>query len=483
MRLSRTARPFVTGVALLGVLVLLAASCGEQETAAPAEPAPAEPAPAEPAPPETGAPETTAATEPPAATGEPVLLPVGEEALPAGVYATSVFQPGFTVEVGDGWTFTGESEGLLTLDRRPAEGEPDFDYDYDQVPQLSFVVLSDSVQVFDPAVDPTDPVLDPLADLPDDLVAWLGENPRLESEPAAPAPVGGTEGTGIDSTPLDPATMDRCDDIACVPILHVTLPIGDAVHTLNEGNRQRVIELAVDGQRLAVIAEATADEFDAFMGEVEGVLSSIELTDGGGGGSAAGETLYLDPGPLQAGVYETPGYLSVRLTLPEGWETSGSQNSWFDLFEQGAEETGTIAVWAPDVVFDPATKGEALQTTPPATAPDDMLAWLREHPGLEVTGGPEPVSLGGLSGQQLEAVTKAGNDWPDCPPGKSCLALAPLPLGGAFGTYEGDLVRAYVLDGSESQVVVLVTATEAEFEQFLEKAEPILETFEFEPES
>jgi hypothetical protein len=201
------------------------------------------------------------------------------------------------------------------------------------------------------------------------------------------------------------------------------------------------------------------------------------------------EVLYLDPGPLKAGEYNTGASVPTTLTIPEGWETSGEQHGWFDLFEQGTPEDVSegIVVWestgAP--VFDPSLSGEALKTERFAIAPDDFLPWLLEHPALQITADLQPVSVGGLSGSQIDAVVQAGNDWPDCPSGQSCLAIAPL-LEGAFGFYEGDSLRAYVLDAGagQGQVVIFVGAPgDAALEQMLQKADPIIQSLHFEPNS
>lgn len=102
--------------------------------------------------------------------------------------------------------------------------------------------------------------------------------------------------------------------------------------------------------------------------------------------------------------------------------------------------------------------------------PDDLTAWVREHPRI-ILEGEQPATVGGLGGVQLEISSDQLDDW----------NLFETPSG-PFEIYWNDRLRLFILDGPTGPIVVAAGAQLPEqFEQFLPLMEPAIETMEFSP--
>ena len=111
------------------------------------------------------------------------------------------------------------------------------------------------------------------------------------------------------------------------------------------------------------------------------------------------------------------------------------------------------------------------------TAPDDMAAWLQKHPGLDAEE-PGRVSVGGISGQQFDAIASEPKDIEDCP--EPCVPLIGLSMGETFWLGESEKYRFIVLDDVEGETVTLIFGGPAvDFEEFLPEAQKVLDTVEW----
>jgi hypothetical protein len=104
-------------------------------------------------------------------------------------------------------------------------------------------------------------------------------------------------------------------------------------------------------------------------------------------------------GPAPAGKYSTTSFRpTVMFTIPsDGWRFFFQDDE--DELTAGTSEIeltgGRVAN-----VLDPVTHA----ITP---APDDLVAWLGSHPGLD-SGSPGPATVGGIAGQSID-VTNTGS--------------------------------------------------------------------------
>jgi hypothetical protein len=130
------------------------------------------------------------------------------------------------------------------------------------------------------------------------------------------------------------------------------------------------------------------------------VLAILALGACGGGGEAGGQE---DAGARPLPRYEnalSPGeYHSVKFKPPlsfkvgKGWSNNAEQLSdWIQLSQQG--EIGNLHFANVEEVFKPGT-------TNVEEAPQDLVRWLQQHPYLK-TSEPQPVTVGGLKGEQME---------------------------------------------------------------------------------
>ena len=125
-------------------------------------------------------------------------------------------------------------------------------------------------------------------------------------------------------------------------------------------------------------------------------------------------------------------------------------------------------------VFNP-SKVRELDRMP---APEDLVAWLRRHPYLQ-TDEPQPATVGGVEGLRLDAVV-ASVPATEC--GGNCLGLfTDTAATYDWVVFEEEKVRFIVLeDVGGERVTIAVEAPAADFEEFLPKAQQVIDTVEWE---
>jgi hypothetical protein len=103
---------------------------------------------------------------------------------------------------------------------------------------------------------------------------------------------------------------------------------------------------------------------------------------------------------LQPGGYRTEEFEpSFSFRIGKGWKNDPPEA--FDILLLGREKGGLGAVNV-QRVYEPTKSGTPIVVH----TPEDLVGWLEHHPYLK-TSDPEPVSVGGVEGQQLDvAVAK-----------------------------------------------------------------------------
>ena len=209
------------------------------------------------------------------------------------------------------------------------------------------------------------------------------------------------------------------------------------------------------------------------------VLLASACGGGGDGGEAKkqeeakvrpvpqGEGVALRPGPYTSKKFEPPLSFSV---LDGGWQVEIPEAPDVLDISRGEEEFGFFNVRN---VYDP---NEFAAQQP---APEDMVAWLQEHPNLEAEK-PSQVSVGGVRGQQLDVVA---TDVPNksiefC--GVPCVLLYPTSEGFNFVILEEAKHRFIVLEGVRGETVIVAFGAPAvDFEEFLPEAQKMLKTVDW----
>jgi hypothetical protein len=192
------------------------------------------------------------------------------------------------------------------------------------------------------------------------------------------------------------------------------------------------------------------------------------------------ETIY--PGRYAPREFEP----AVSFKLGEGWE-----------FAADAETPGIVSIITrpegglnqlffthPRKVYDPTKPSEAEELPAPQNA-KEWVSWFQRHPNLD-TSKPGPVSVGGASGKHIDVtITSAPENYPQDLCGDStvfvepCVPLYPLSDGHPLRSYEGWRDRFFILDVGGELVIIDVGAPTDKFEEFLPKAQKVLDSVEW----
>jgi hypothetical protein len=176
--------------------------------------------------------------------------------------------------------------------------------------------------------------------------------------------------------------------------------------------------------------------------------------------------------PLSAGKYATKVFEpKLSFSVGDGWLAAGPEtHDAIPLIEENGPTV--IGFLNAEEVFDP---GQPNETVP---APDDMLAWLQEHPRLDAEE-PSRVSVGGVDGQQFDAITAKPIDAKVC--SEPCAPLFSFGDGNDFWLGESEKYRFIVLDDVEGETVTIFFGGPAvEFEELLPRAQKVLNTVKWE---
>src|SRR5215217_2078445 len=165
-----------------------------------------------------------------------------------------------------------------------------------------------------------------------------------------------------------------------------------------------------------------------------------------GSGSAQEETkarslpLYPTEKPLRPGEYHSVKFKpALSFKVGKGWSNTANQLSgYIELGQQG--EIGNLTFANVKEVYKPGT-------TDVVDAPKDLVGWLQHHPYLKISK-PQPVTLGGVKGEQLEVlVDHLPKDYYGlC--GTDCVDIAPV----SNDEYEA---AAYFREVNKRRVIVL----------------------------
>src|SRR5215217_7047466 len=214
---------------------------------------------------------------------------------------------------------------------------------------------------------------------------------------------------------------------------------------------------------------------------VVGLLATLlvlALSACGGGGSAQEEAkarplpLYPTENALRPGEYHSVKFKPpLSLTIGKGWHNNEEQFSDFiQLGQQG--DIGTLQFANVKEVYKPGT-------TNVEEAPKDLVGWLQHHPYLK-TSKPQPVTVGGVKGVQLDVLVDLPKDYsvdPECDPGE-CLDIAPLSNDQAAANFmAGNKRKVFVLEDVKGDTVMIwFAAPPDEFDEFAPEAQKVVDS-------
>jgi uncharacterized protein YjbI with pentapeptide repeats len=245
-----------------------------------------------------------------------------------------------------------------------------------------------------------------------------------------------------------------------------------------------------------------ADLSEANMSGAEGIAKE-ELEDQAASIEGAtmpnGQKMPLEPLPLEPAyqlmgrAYVTDEYAfepAFRFAVGSWWWAPSTQQTADELLiEQTWPERGYLIFTSPLNVFAPRNPSEQKEVPAPENV-DEWVSWFQSHPNLE-TSKPVPASVGGASGMRIDvAVTSTPENYPrdDCE--QPCVSLYPSSVlstpsaesptrGGSIRIYEETKVRYFIVDVKGETVVINVSASPDKFDEFLPKAQKVLDTVEW----
>jgi hypothetical protein len=179
-------------------------------------------------------------------------------------------------------------------------------------------------------------------------------------------------------------------------------------------------------------------------------------------------------GDLRPGMYVTDEFKPAFSfeVVGEGWVVGGAEERGILDMRQGVEG-GVLSFVNEQEVFDP-SKLRDMDSVP---APKNLVSWLQRHPYLE-TEQPQPATVGGVKGVQLDAIV--ADDVPTSECGDNCLGLFIVGPDIDWVAYEKEKVRFIVLeDVGGERVTIAVEALAVDFEEFLPKAQKVIDTVQW----
>jgi hypothetical protein len=195
---------------------------------------------------------------------------------------------------------------------------------------------------------------------------------------------------------------------------------------------------------------------------------------GGAGGQEEAKArslpLYPTEHALRPGEYHSVKFKpALSFKVGKGWSITENQLSDFiELSQQG--ELDTLNFANVKEVYKPGT-------TNVVDAPEDLLGWLQHHPYLK-TSKPQPVTVGGVKGEQLDVVVDHLPKDPNGYCGSDCLdifSLSDTGIGGYFK--EVNKRKVIVLEDVKGDTVVIWYAGPPDtFDKFAPRAQKVVDS-------
>ena len=209
------------------------------------------------------------------------------------------------------------------------------------------------------------------------------------------------------------------------------------------------------------------------------ITLAVSACGGGAGGEqqATGRPLPAGAQDLRPGEYRTEVFKpALSFTVGKGWalECCAEGPDHVSLHPSGEQTlfkfVNVAEVYKPSELID--MSGE---TTPP---PADPVGWFEQHPYLQ-TDKPEPVTVGGIKGQQFDVVIgDLPKDYPEglCAP-SNYVQLTVGSVGEDWAVEEGNKDRVTVLEDVKGQEVIIDFGSPAtEFDEYWPEAEKVVQS-------
>jgi Pentapeptide repeats (8 copies) len=183
---------------------------------------------------------------------------------------------------------------------------------------------------------------------------------------------------------------------------------------------------------------------------------------------------------------------ALSFSLSEEWEIGEARERPDSIVISSGLPEGQLSFTSPLHVFDPSDPSKLKELPAPENA-TEWVSWFQKHPNLG-TSKPVPASVGGASGVRIDVTASSTpENYPKdfCDFGGPCVPLYPLSDANGIGrsavygiggsaAYEGFKYRFVIVDVSEGETVIIqVSAPTRTFEEFLPKAQKVLDSVEW----
>jgi hypothetical protein len=197
---------------------------------------------------------------------------------------------------------------------------------------------------------------------------------------------------------------------------------------------------------------------------------------GGGGREAGGQedeannprrlpenNVTLRPGEYRSVEFEP----SLSFRVGEGWEHVAPELPDKLAISPGRQGGDPLLIFRNlRQVYKPA---KSMDTPPAVDAPKDMVGWFQNHPYLK-TAKPQPVTVGGVKGEQFEWVVAEDAPYAEVDTFK-------YSDGSGAATAKGFKHRAIVLEDVEGETVTIgIGSKVGEFDEFAPEAQKVVDT-------
>jgi hypothetical protein len=187
--------------------------------------------------------------------------------IPAGRYVSDEFEPAMSFSLGAGWQVPepgGWLETPTNLSVTGASPLEDYWLEFLTVPEVYEVVSS-----YDAKAQPA----------PKNMVAWLQQNPYLDTEKPRQVTIGGEKGKQLDAVPSR-IPQDYygagCPE-PCLPLFEVVAGDEESTYELFKDDRVRFIVLEdVKGKVVTIGILGPAKRFDEFLPKAHKVFDTVE---------------------------------------------------------------------------------------------------------------------------------------------------------------------------------------------------------------
>jgi hypothetical protein len=208
-------------------------------------------------------------------------------------------------------------------------------------------------------------------------------------------------------------------------------------------------------------------------------MSACAGGDGGEQQHPTGRPLPDSSQDLRPGEYRTEVFKpALSFTVGKGWALECPEGPDYVCLLPPGEQTlfkflNVAEVYRPSELID--MSGE---TTP---LPQDLVGWFEQHPYLQ-TDKPEPVTVGGIKGQQIDVVVvDLPKDYPEglCAP-SDCVQLTVGSVGEDWAVEEGNKDRVTVLEVAKGQTVIIdFGSPAAKFDEYWPEAEKVVQSVQW----